>query len=159
MREAYDKLSAGLGASLAVRSSAHCGRHAGCVVCRSAGTFLHVRGIDAVVMTAIKRVFASLFNDRAISTGSIGAMTTKGSLSPPGAAHGALGSLAASGVMFTLDTRSGFSDVVFITGPGFRARWWFTGAVQRTSSMCASRPSRPGALPSGAPDWAPSSSR
>ncbi len=77
-------------------------------------TFLNVRGREQV-LTAIKEVFASLFNDRAISyrvhqgfdhnevalSASVQIMVASES--------------AASGVLFTLDTESGFNDVVFIT--------------------------------------------
>ena len=77
-------------------------------------TFLNIRGVDHV-LSAIRRVFASLYNDRAISY-----------RAHQGFAHGAIAVSAAvqrmvrsdlgvSGVMFTLDTESGFRDVVFIT--------------------------------------------
>ena len=77
-------------------------------------TFLNIRGADQVV-AAIRRVFASLYNDRAISY-----------RAHRGFAHGDVAisaavqqmvrsDLGASGVMFTLDTESGFRDVVFIT--------------------------------------------
>ncbi|MEX2298984.1 MAG: phosphoenolpyruvate synthase, partial [Dongiaceae bacterium] len=77
-------------------------------------TFLNVHGIDQVLQ-AVRRVFASLYNDRAISY-----------RAHQGFAHGDVAlsaavqqmvrsDLGASGVMFTLDTESGFRDVVFIT--------------------------------------------
>ncbi|HXM83704.1 MAG TPA: phosphoenolpyruvate synthase [Burkholderiales bacterium] len=77
-------------------------------------SFLNIRGIDNV-LEAIRRVFASLYNDRAISY-----------RTHHGFDHGAVAlsaavqqmvrsDLGASGVMFTLDTESGFRDVVFIT--------------------------------------------
>jgi pyruvate, water dikinase len=77
-------------------------------------TFLNIRGIDNI-LEAIRLVFASLYNDRAISY-----------RAHHGFDHGAVAlsaavqqmvrsDLGASGVMFTLDTESGFRDVVFIT--------------------------------------------
>ncbi|MGH1410042.1 MAG: PEP/pyruvate-binding domain-containing protein, partial [Aeromonas sp.] len=70
IRVAYEKLSAGLGdgmsASFAVRSSATAEDMPDASFAGQQETFLNVRGIDAV-MTAVKHVFASLFNDRAIS--------------------------------------------------------------------------------------------
>src|SRR5688572_25528735 len=77
-------------------------------------TFLNIRGIDNV-LESIRQVFASLYNDRAISY-----------RAHQGFAHGAVAlsaavqqmvrsDLGASGVLFTLDTESGFRDVVFIT--------------------------------------------
>src|SRR5437870_9856381 len=77
-------------------------------------TFLNIRGVDNV-LEAIRRVYASLYNERAIS-----------SRTHHGFHHRCLSlsaavllmvrcDLGASGVMFTLDTESGFRDVVFIT--------------------------------------------
>jgi len=77
-------------------------------------TYLNVRGLDNILL-AIRRVYASLYNDRAISY-----------RAHHGFAHGEVAlsaavqrmvrsDLGASGVLFTLDTESGFRDVVFIT--------------------------------------------
>ncbi|NVK22639.1 MAG: phosphoenolpyruvate synthase, partial [Kangiellaceae bacterium] len=78
-------------------------------------TFLNVRGLPNV-MKALKEVFASLFNDRAIAyrvhqgfEHSIVALSA-------GVQKMVRSDIAASGVMFTMDTESGFNDVVFITG-------------------------------------------
>lgn len=77
-------------------------------------TFLNVRGLDNVLL-AIKKVFASLFNDRAIAyRHHHGFDHAKVSLSA-GIQRMVRSDLAASGVMFTIDTESGFEDVVFIT--------------------------------------------
>jgi pyruvate,water dikinase len=62
----------------------------------------------------MKEVFASLYNDRAIATACTRASTTRGGPVGRRAAHGALRQ-GAAGVMFTIDTESGFEDVVFIT--------------------------------------------
>lgn len=77
-------------------------------------TFLNVRGIDAV-LHAIRDVFASLFNDRAISYREHqGFEHAKVALSA-GIQRMCRSDIGSSGVMFTLDTESGFDDVVFIT--------------------------------------------
>jgi pyruvate, water dikinase len=77
-------------------------------------TFLNVRGLDAV-LDAVKHVFASLYNDRAISYRvHQGFQHAEVALSA-GVQRMVRSDLAASGVMFTLDTESGFADVVFIT--------------------------------------------
>ncbi|WP_320152673.1 phosphoenolpyruvate synthase [uncultured Tolumonas sp.] len=77
-------------------------------------TFLNVQGIDAV-MVAIKHVFASLFNDRAISYRVHQGYDHRGVALSAGVQRMVRSDLAAAGVMFTLDTESGFDQVVFIT--------------------------------------------
>lgn len=78
-------------------------------------TFLNIRGLDNV-MEAVKHVFASLYNDRAISYRvHKGFEHTDVALSA-GIQRMVRSDLAASGVMFTLDTESGFDEVVLITG-------------------------------------------
>ncbi len=77
-------------------------------------TYLNVRGIDAV-LAAVRRVFASLYNDRAIAYRvHKGFVHAEVALSA-GIQRMVRSDLAASGVMFTLDTESGFPGVVFIT--------------------------------------------
>jgi len=77
-------------------------------------TFLNIRGIDNV-LEAIRHVFASLYNDRAISYRAHQKFD-HGSVSLSAAVQQMVRSdLGAAGVMFTLDTESGFRDVVFIT--------------------------------------------
>jgi len=77
-------------------------------------TFLNVRGLNQV-LKAIKEVFASLFNDRAISY-RVHQGFDHNEVALSASVQIMVGSeLAASGVMFTLDTESGFEDVVFIT--------------------------------------------
>ena len=77
-------------------------------------TFLNVQGIDAV-MVAIKHVFASLFNDRAISYRVHQGYDHRGVALSAGVQRMVRSDLASSGVMFTIDTESGFDQVVFIT--------------------------------------------
>ncbi len=77
-------------------------------------TFLNIRGADNVV-EAIRQVFASLYNDRAISYRAHQGFD-RGAVALSAAVQQMVRSdLGSSGVMFTLDTESGFRDVVFIT--------------------------------------------
>src|SRR6266705_6274568 len=77
-------------------------------------TFLNVRG-EANVLKAMHEVFASLFNDRAISYRVHQGFDHAAVALSAGVQHMVRSDLGASGVMFTLDTDSGFRDVVFIT--------------------------------------------
>jgi len=77
-------------------------------------TFLNVKGYEAVLV-AIKHVFASLFNDRAISYRVHQGYDHKGVALSAGIQRMVRSDIASSGVMFTIDTESGFEDVVFIT--------------------------------------------
>ncbi|WP_287146305.1 phosphoenolpyruvate synthase [Aeromonas sp.] len=125
---AYDKLSAGVDASFAVRSSATAEDMPDASFAGQQETFLNVRGIDAV-MIAVKHVFASLFNDRAISYRVHQGYDHKGVALSAGVQRMVRSDLAASGVMFTLDTESGFNDVVFITGAQGLGEMVVQGAV------------------------------
>jgi pyruvate,water dikinase len=78
-------------------------------------TFLNVRGIDSVLIK-VKEVFASLYNVRAISYRVHQGFAHEQVAISAGVQQMVRSDLAASGVMFTLDTESGFRDVVFITG-------------------------------------------
>ena len=77
-------------------------------------TFLNVRGLDNI-MLAMKEVFASLFNDRAISYRVHQGFDHEGVALSAGIQKMARSDIGSSGVMFTMDTESGFEDVVFIT--------------------------------------------
>jgi pyruvate,water dikinase len=77
-------------------------------------TLLNVRGRDAVVQ-AVHEVFASLFNDRAIAYRVHQGFDHSQVALSAGIQHMVRSDVGASGVMFTLDTDSGFRDVVFIT--------------------------------------------
>ncbi|MGA7980508.1 MAG: phosphoenolpyruvate synthase [Chromatiaceae bacterium] len=77
-------------------------------------TFLNVHGLDNI-KRAIKEVFASLFNDRAIAYRVHQGFEHKQVALSAGIQRMVRSDLAASGVMFTLDTESGFRDVVFVT--------------------------------------------
>ncbi|WP_413724444.1 phosphoenolpyruvate synthase [Sodalis sp. RH16] len=101
-------------ASFAVRSSATAEDMPDASFAGQQETFLNVQGIDAV-MTAIKHVYASLFNDRAISYRVHQGYDHRGVALSAGVQRMVRSDLAASGVMFTIDTESGFDQVVFIT--------------------------------------------
>ena len=77
-------------------------------------TFLNVRGLDNI-MLAIKDVFASLFNDRAISYRVHKGFEHSQVALSAGIQRMVRADTGASGVMFTIDTESGFDKVVFIT--------------------------------------------
>lgn len=78
-------------------------------------TFLNIRGVDNVICAA-KEVFASLFNDRAIAYRVHQGFDHRQVALSVGVQRMIRSETAAAGVMFTLDTESGFRDVVFITG-------------------------------------------
>ncbi len=77
-------------------------------------TFLNVRGIDAVIR-AVHEVYASLYNDRAIAYRVHKGFDHGAVALSVGVQHMVRSDVGASGVLFTLDTESGFRDVVFIT--------------------------------------------
>ncbi|MBN7820668.1 phosphoenolpyruvate synthase [Bowmanella yangjiangensis] len=116
IKDAYAQLQqeAGGEASFAVRSSATAEDMPDASFAGQQETFLNVKGLDAV-MTAIKHVFASLFNDRAISYRVHQGYDHKGVALSAGIQRMVRSDCASSGVMFTIDTESGFEDVVFIT--------------------------------------------
>ncbi len=78
-------------------------------------TFLNIRGVDNVIHAA-KEVFASLFNDRAISYRVHQGFDHRDVALSVGVQRMVRSETATAGVMFSLDTESGFRDVVFITG-------------------------------------------
>ncbi|WP_334058334.1 phosphoenolpyruvate synthase [Alteromonas sp. S005] len=105
---------AGEEASFAVRSSATAEDMPDASFAGQQETFLNVKGYEAVLV-AIKHVFASLFNDRAISYRVHQGYDHKGVALSAGIQRMVRSDIASSGVMFTIDTESGFEDVVFIT--------------------------------------------
>lgn len=114
--EAYNQLQGDsqADASFAVRSSATAEDMPDASFAGQQETFLNVKGIDAV-MVAIKHVFASLFNDRAISYRVHQGYDHRGVALSAGVQKMVRSDLSSSGVMFSIDTESGFEDVVFIT--------------------------------------------
>ncbi len=115
IRSAYDELVAGApDASFAVRSSATAEDLPDASFAGQQETFLNIRGIDAV-LTAVKEVFASLYNDRAIAYRVHHHFDHDAVALSAGVQRMVRSDLGSSGVMFTMDTESGFSDAVFIT--------------------------------------------
>ena len=102
------------GGSVAVRSSATAEDLPDASFAGQQETFLNVEGIDAV-LDCIKKVYASLFNDRAIAYRVHQDFDHKQVLISAGIQKMVRSDIASSGVMFTMDTESGFEDVVFIT--------------------------------------------
>lgn len=102
------------GFSVAVRSSATAEDLPEASFAGQQETFLNVRGI-AEVKARIRDVFASLFNDRAISYRVHQGFSEMRVALSAGIQKMVRSDLGASGVMFTLDTESGFRDVVFVT--------------------------------------------
>jgi pyruvate,water dikinase len=115
VREAHAALcNAKPEASVAVRSSATAEDLPEASFAGQQETFLNVSGVDEV-LGRIREVFASLFNDRAIAYRVHQGFDHMQVALSAGVQRMVRSDLAASGVMFTLDTESGFRDVVFIT--------------------------------------------
>jgi pyruvate, water dikinase len=108
------RMSKGQEIAVAVRSSATAEDLPEASFAGQQETFLNVRG-EANVLNAMHEVFASLFNDRAISYRVHQKFDHNAVALSAGVQHMVRSDLGASGVMFTLDTDSGFRDVVFIT--------------------------------------------
>ena len=112
--EAFTKMSDGRDIAVAVRSSATAEDLPDASFAGQQETFLNVRGRDAL-LACIHEVFASLYNDRAISYRVHQGFAHDLVALSAGIQFMVRSDLGASGVMFTLDTDSGFRDVVFIT--------------------------------------------
>ena len=115
IRAAFVALSgANAGASFAVRSSATAEDLPDASFAGQQETFLNVTGIDDI-LHKIREVFASLYNDRAISYRVHKGFSHHNVALSAGIQRMVRSDLGAAGVMFTIDTESGFDDVVFIT--------------------------------------------
>tara|TARA_R110002074_G_scaffold73114_3_gene167919 strand:- start:91 stop:2475 length:2385 start_codon:yes stop_codon:yes gene_type:complete len=115
LEQAFEKLQNGNAElSVAVRSSATAEDLPEASFAGQQETFLNVKGIDQVKQS-VKEVFASLFNDRAISYRVHHEFDHGEVALSAGIQKMVRSETASSGVMFTLDTESGFRDVVFIT--------------------------------------------
>ncbi|PSV20880.1 phosphoenolpyruvate synthase [Photobacterium leiognathi subsp. mandapamensis] len=114
--------------SVAVRSSATAEDLPDASFAGQQETFLNVKGVEAV-LEATKHVYASLFNDRAISYRVHQGFDHKGIALSAGIQRMVRSDKAASGVMFTLDTESGFDQVVFITSSWGLGEMVVQGAV------------------------------
>jgi pyruvate, water dikinase len=114
VRAELERMSAAGEAAVAVRSSATAEDLPEASFAGQQESFLNVRG-EAAVLEAMHQVFASLFNDRAISYRVHQGFDHAAVALSAGVQYMVRSDLGASGVMFTLDTDSGFRDVVFIT--------------------------------------------
>lgn len=129
IRENYQELIEGNPElSVAVRSSATAEDLPDASFAGQQETFLNVKGIDAV-LEATKHVYASLFNDRAISYRVHQGFDHRGISLSAGIQRMVRSDKASSGVMFTLDTESGFDQVVFITSSWGLGEMVVQGAV------------------------------
>ncbi len=117
IRTAYEKLAAENGRgdiAVAVRSSATAEDLPDASFAGQQETFLNVTGADDVVVK-VKEVFASLYNDRAIAYRVHHGFKHEDVFLSSGVQLMVRSDIGASGVLFTLDTESGFRDVVFVT--------------------------------------------
>ncbi len=114
IRAAFVQLAPDDSGSFAVRSSATAEDLPDASFAGQQETLLNVSGIDNI-LHAIKEVFASLYNDRAIAYRVHKGFSHDVVALSAGVQRMVRSDLGASGVMFTLDTESGFKDVVFIT--------------------------------------------
>ncbi len=114
VRQSFEEMSKGEDISVAVRSSATAEDLPDASFAGQQETYLNIRGIDNVLI-AIKEVFSSLYNDRAISYRVHKGFEHQGVALSAGIQRMVRSETGAAGVMFTLDTESGFDQVVFIT--------------------------------------------
>ncbi|SBS33083.1 Phosphoenolpyruvate synthase [Marinomonas spartinae] len=131
--------------SFAVRSSATAEDLPDASFAGQQETYLNVKGL-ADIKASIKRVFASLFNDRAISYRVHQGFEHKGVALSAGIQKMVRSDIGASGVLFTLDTESGFNEVVFITAAYGLGEMVVQGTVNpdeyyvHKSTLAANRP-------------------
>ncbi len=114
VRTAWDEMSGGQDIAVAVRSSATAEDLPDASFAGQQETFLNVRGFDNMVV-AMHQVFASLFNDRAIAYRVHHGFDHSEVALSAGIQTMVRSDVGSSGVMFTLDTETGFRDAVFIT--------------------------------------------
>lgn len=114
IRAAFKELAQGQDIAVAVRSSATAEDLPDASFAGQQETFLNIRSVDNVIR-AVKEVFASLFNDRAIAYRVHQGFDHRQVALSAGIQRMVRSETGTSGVMFTLDTESGFRDVVFIT--------------------------------------------
>lgn len=114
IKAAYDKITAEGEGSFAVRSSATAEDLPDASFAGQQETFLNIHGYENI-LHAMKEVFASLYNDRAIAYRVHKGFSHADVALSAGVQRMVRSDIGASGVMFTIDTESGFKDVVFIT--------------------------------------------
>jgi pyruvate,water dikinase len=112
--DAWKRMDGGRGIAVAVRSSATAEDLPGASFAGQQETFLNVRGHEQV-LKSMHEVYASLFNDRAIAYRVHQGFDHSQVAISVGVQHMVRSDLGSSGVMFTLDTESGFRGVIFIT--------------------------------------------
>ena len=140
------EMSGGAEIAVAVRSSATAEDLPEASFAGQQESFLNVRG-EAGVLRAMHEVFASLFNDRAISYRVHQGFDHSAVALSAGVQHMVRSDLGASGVMFTLDTDSGFRDVVFITASWGLGETVVQGAVNPDEFYLYKPALRAGKLP------------
>ena len=131
VREAYAQLCERAGSpdiAVAVRSSATAEDLPDASFAGQQETFLNVSGADDVIHT-LKEVFASLYNDRAIAYRVHHGFKHEDVSLSAGVQLMVRSDVGASGVLFTLDTESGFRDAVFVTGSYGLGEMLVQGAV------------------------------
>jgi pyruvate,water dikinase len=143
IRTEYAGLTAGNDkASFAVRSSATAEDLPDASFAGQQETYLNISGIENI-LDAIRRVFASLYNDRAISYRVHKGFTHAEVSISAGVQRMVRSDTGAAGVMFTMDTESGFRDVVFITSSYGLGEMVVQGAVNPdefyVSKLCVSK--------------------
>jgi pyruvate,water dikinase len=146
--EAYSKLEQEYGKEVtwAVRSSATAEDLPDASFAGQQETFLNVAGLDHI-KTSIREVFASLFNDRAIAYREHQGFDHEEVALSAGIQKMVRSDISSSGVAFSLDTESGFRDVVFITGSYGLGEMVVQGAVNpdefyvHKQTLAAGRPS------------------
>jgi pyruvate,water dikinase len=111
---AWTRLAGGENISVAIRSSATAEDLPEASFAGQQETLLNVSGLDAVI-AGVREIYASLFNDRAIAYRVHQGFDHRDVALSVGVQRMVRSDLGAAGVMFTLDTESGFRDVVFIT--------------------------------------------
>src|SRR5689334_18165567 len=157
VRAAYDALVGDdAEVSVAVRSSATAEDLPDASFAGQQETFLNVRGADAVVR-AVHEVFASLYNDRAIAYRVHHGFAHETVALSAGVQRMVRSDLGASGVVFTVDTESGFKDAVFVTSAYGLGEGVVQGAVNPDEFYVykpALRAGRPAVLKRGVGDKA-----
>ncbi|HEY8084601.1 MAG TPA: phosphoenolpyruvate synthase, partial [Methylophilaceae bacterium] len=114
IKEHYERISGAADGAFAVRSSATAEDLPDASFAGQQESFLNIHGLDNI-LHAIKEVFASLYNDRAIAYRVHKNFIHADVALSAGVQRMVRSDKGASGVMFTIDTESGFKDVVFIT--------------------------------------------
>ena len=114
IRDAWDEMSGGEDIAVAVRSSATAEDLPDASFAGQQETFLNVRGFDHLI-DALHQVFASLYNDRAIAYRVHQGFDHKLVALSAGIQTMVRSDIGSAGVIFTLDTETGFKDAVFIT--------------------------------------------